>query len=281
MLLSAPAPPAVKTADQRALQIAFSDREVVVRSDDSEVLGALEHIFAMMRAPTSGRTVAALEVRRKNGRYAVQSNADVTLEDGSLADAVRCVRDSAIQILMDARPDLLWLHAGAAAFNGRAVLFPGAPGGGKSTLVTSLCARGWSYLSDEIAPLDPLSHAVLPFPQTPAVRKYPGQDMPPEWLRMPKTTVGLRPGSLCREPTPVAAVVRLAYHREAPAALGVSSPATTARHLLGQCWNFASHREAAVGCVWALVQRVPGFVVSFSDGEATADVVARELEARL
>lgn len=281
MSLSVPAPPAVTRADQRALLIAFGDREVVVRSDDAQVMGALARIFALMRAPTSGRTVAELDVRRRNGRYTVRGKPDVTLEDGSLADAVRRIRDSAIQILMDARPDLLWLHAGAAAFNGQAVLFPGAPGGGKSTLVTKLCARGWSYLSDEIAPLDPPSHAVLPFPQAPAVRKYPGQDMPPEWLRMPKTAVGLRPGSLCREPTPVAAVVRPFYRRDARAELSVSSPATTALHLLEQCWNFASHREAAVGYVCALVQRVPGFTVSFSDGEAAAEVVARELERRL
>lgn len=251
-----------------------------MRCDDPEVLGALERIFAMMRG-TSGRSMAELEVRRTNGRYAVRGNGDVTLEDGSLADAVRCIRDSAIQILMDARPDLLWLHAGAAAFNGQAVLFPGAPGGGKSTLVTRLCARGWSYLSDEIAPLDLLSHAVLPFPQTPAVRKYPGQDMPPEWLRMPKTAVGLRRGSLCGEPMPVTAVVRPFYRRDVRAELSVVSPAATALHLLEQCWNFASHGEAAVGYVCKLAQRVPGFSVSFSDGEATAEVVARELEGRL
>jgi hypothetical protein len=272
----------VQTANQRALRIAFGDREVVVRSDDAGVIRALERILAMMRAPALGQTVGEFEVYREDGRYAVRLNADVTLEDGSLADVVRCVRCAAIRLLMDARADLLWLHAGAVALRGQAVLFPGPRGSGKSTLATSLCARGWSYLSDDVVPLDPLSHAALPFLQTPAVREHPGQEMPPEWLLRPiKTVSRLRPESLCRAPTPVAAVVRPSYRREARAALSVASPATTALHLLEQCANFPSHREAAVSYVCALAQRVPGFSVSFSDGEAAADAVARELEDRL
>lgn len=279
----APAPPALNTADPRLLRIAFGDREVVVRSDDPDVLGALGRIFAMMRASAPGRTVSGeLEVCREDGRYAVRGNTAVTPKDGSLVDVVRCVRYSAIQLLINARPDLLWLHAGAVALRGRAVLLPGARGGGKSTLVTSLCARGWSYLSDDVVPLDPASHAVLPFPQGPAVREYPGQEMPPKWLRMPnKTELDLRPDSVCWAPASPAAVVRPSYRRDVRAELSVSSPVTTAFHLLEQCWNFPSHREAAVGFVCALAQRVPGYSVAFSDGEAAADVVARELEACL
>src|SRR5207245_3828693 len=134
---------------------------------------------------------------------------------------------------------VVWWQRGAWAFRGGAVRCPGEAVSGKSPLVTSLCARGWSYLSDEIAPLDPFSHAVLPFAEAPAVRKYPGQDMPPEWPRM-RNQKELRPppGSLCREPTPVAAVVRPFYRRDARAELSVSSPATTALHLLEQCGNF-------------------------------------------
>jgi hypothetical protein len=274
--------PAVKTAEPRALLIAFGDQEVLVRSDEAEVMGALERIFAMMRAPASHRIVGELEVYREDGRYVVRGHADATHKNGSMEEVVRRVRYSAIQFLIDARPDLVWFHAAAAVFRGRAVVFPGPRGGGKSTLVASLCARGWGYLSDDVVPLDPGSNTVLPFPQAPAVRKHPGREMPPEWLRMlNKTDLRLQPNNLCGEPTPVGAVVRLSYRREARAELSVSSPATTALHLLEQCWNFPRRREAAVGHICALAQRVPGFSVSFSDGEAAADIVARELEGQL
>lgn len=252
-----------------------------MRSEDREVLGALERVFGMMRAPASGRTVTGeLEVSREGGCYAVRGDRFVTPKDGSVANVVRCVRYAAIRLLIDARPDLLWLHAGAVALRGRAVLFPGPRGAGKSTLVTNLCARGWHYLSDDVAPLDPASHTVFPFPQAPAVREPPGQQMPPKWLRLPnKTQWNLRPDGVCRTAAPLAAVVRLSYRRNVRVELSVSSPATTALHLLEQCWNFAADRDAAVDVLCALAQRVPGFSVAFSDGEAAAEVLARELEA--
>lgn len=262
--------------------VAFGERVVVVRADDPAVLDALEHIFSMMPAPVSGQTVGELEVCREDDRYVVRGSCDGTVEARSLALAVRCARYSVIQLLMNARLDLLWFHAGAAVFRERAVLFPGPPGGGKSTLVTGLCARRWSYLSDEIAPLDPRCHTVLPFPQAPVVRQYPGREMPPEWVRSAnKTSPGLRPDSLCREPRPVAAVVCLSYRRDARAELAVGSSATTALRLLEQCPNALRHGEMAVSYVCALVQRVPCFSVCFSDGGAAVDVVARELEGRL
>jgi len=43
------------------------------------------------------------------------------------------------------------LHAGAVALGGRAVLFPGPCGAGKSTLVAALALTGFEYLSDEAA----------------------------------------------------------------------------------------------------------------------------------
>ena len=46
------------------------------------------------------------------------------------------------------------LHASVLARRNRAVLFMGPSGAGKSVLALTLCNRGWTYLSDEFAPLD-------------------------------------------------------------------------------------------------------------------------------
>lgn len=45
------------------------------------------------------------------------------------------------------------LHAAALSFRGRTALFLGESGAGKSTLALELVRRGWTYLSDEFAPL--------------------------------------------------------------------------------------------------------------------------------
>ena len=44
----------------------------------------------------------------------------------------------------------LVIHAAAIERNGRAVIMPGSPGSGKSTLTAGLAHRGWRLLSDEL-----------------------------------------------------------------------------------------------------------------------------------
>jgi len=59
----------------------------------------------------------------------------------------------------------LVIHAAVAARGGRAVLMPGPPGAGKSTLCAALAARGWRLLSDEMALVDPKDGQVHPLPR--------------------------------------------------------------------------------------------------------------------
>ena len=48
----------------------------------------------------------------------------------------------------------LIVHAAALSRNGRAVIMPGPPGAGKSTLCAALAHRGWRLLSDELTLVD-------------------------------------------------------------------------------------------------------------------------------
>lgn len=260
------------TQSARTLYVTFGAYEVAVVSTAPEVVAGLERIFSEMLVGEASHLVGRLEVCRDNGRYEVRGNTEIEIEDGSLADVLRCLRFSVIQLLIRARADLFWLHAGAVAKAGGAILFPGPRGRGKSTLVTGLCARGWAYLSDDIVPLHLESNAVFPFPQTPAFREHPGQEMPDEWLRVPnKTEVTLAPGIVCAEPMPVVGVVFPAYTAGAPVELTVCSPASAAAELLRHCWNFSDHGAAAVRYVCDLATRVSAWRLSFACGDAAAD----------
>lgn len=57
------------------------------------------------------------------------------------------------------------VHAGAVCRDGMAVLLPGPSGAGKTTLTAGLLRAGFSFLSDEFAPIEPESLMVLPFPR--------------------------------------------------------------------------------------------------------------------
>jgi hypothetical protein len=62
-------------------------------------------------------------------------------------------------------PEYLLLHAGVVSWDGRAALLPGPTGSGKTTLVAGLVAAGLSYLSDEVAAIDPATKLVHSFPK--------------------------------------------------------------------------------------------------------------------
>jgi hypothetical protein len=56
------------------------------------------------------------------------------------------------------------LHSGAVARDGQAVLLVGSSGHGKTTLTLELMRRGWRFLSDDFAPIEPTG-TVRPFPR--------------------------------------------------------------------------------------------------------------------
>jgi hypothetical protein len=260
----------------KTMHVAFQGKEVAVRAEAPEVRAGIEKMFSAMVAPPAAPAVGQLEVRRNGGPYFVTGNTEVGIEDGSLPDVLRCIRFSVIQMLIAAWPELLWLHAGAAASGQRAMLLAGPRGYGKSTLVTGLCARGWTYLSDDIVPIDPRTHHALPFPITPAKRVFPGRQMPGEWLREPtKVDVSLDPATFARQAIPIGAIVFPTYAVGVPPRLSPCRPAEAALDLLQQCWNFRALGTAAVRCLCDLVRRLPAFRLSYSDGDTAADVLMR------
>jgi hypothetical protein len=68
------------------------------------------------------------------------------------------------------RRDHLVLHAGAVSVGGRGLLLPGPSGAGKSTLTAALVSRGFGYLSDELAAIDPSWLEIEPYPKPLSLR---------------------------------------------------------------------------------------------------------------
>ncbi|MDI4634494.1 HprK-related kinase A [Pelomonas sp. V22] len=92
----------------------------------------------------------------------------------------------------------LVMHAAVLARNGRAIMLPGFPGAGKSTLCASLALiEGWQLLSDELAILEPDSGLLLPHPRPislknasiEVVRAFPGARLGPVYSDTRKGTV--------------------------------------------------------------------------------------------
>jgi hypothetical protein len=67
---------------------------------------------------------------------------------------------------------MLFVHAGVVALDGRGVILVGESGSGKTSTVAALVRRGARYLSDEVALLDPAAGAVIPFLVPMAVKSW-------------------------------------------------------------------------------------------------------------
>lgn len=68
-----------------------------------------------------------------------------------------CIATTAHQYLI--------VHSAVIAKDDRAVILPGDPGAGKSTLCAALVGRGWRLLSDEMALIDPEAERITPVPR--------------------------------------------------------------------------------------------------------------------
>ena len=190
---------------------------------------------------------------------------------------------AAVELLMRARQDLLWLHAGVAALGDRAFVFCGPSGQGKSTLVGALLDRGWTYFSDETAAIDATDGTVHPFPVTPHRRVSKGamlEDIEAV-RRLPKVAVHLPPASVGRRPIPIAGVYFLRYSPAADAILeSPCSPAQAVLEMLQNSLSISTDREREIALLARLVSQVPITQITYASPEEAAGHVDAAVSAR-
>ncbi|MCP5417675.1 MAG: HprK-related kinase A [Chromatiaceae bacterium] len=68
-----------------------------------------------------------------------------------------CIATTAHQFLV--------VHSAVVAKDDRAIILPGDPGSGKSTLCAAMVSQGWRLLSDEMALIDPEAEHITPLPR--------------------------------------------------------------------------------------------------------------------
>jgi hypothetical protein len=91
-----------------------------------------------------------------NGTYALTRDGKRLAGTGGLQlDLALELFDSQLRIYLGrTAPDAIFIHAGAVAHRGRAIVMPSASFGGKTTLVEALVKAGAVYYSDEFAVID-------------------------------------------------------------------------------------------------------------------------------
>lgn len=142
-----------------------------IGSDWRAPIAALEELYRYYPSPNLPDFTVRLEAARPwrrwvrpsvriGGDYMLPEAAPLPLAQGLLAAEM----GMNLQLALGCRRYLL-IHASCVERDGRALLMTGESGAGKSTLATLLAARGWRFMGDEFALIDPETGLVHAFPR--------------------------------------------------------------------------------------------------------------------
>lgn len=174
------------------------------------------------------------------------------------------------RLMFERSNDRVHLHGAAVVHEGRAVVLAGRSKAGKSTLAAWLIHRGWGFLTDEAALVDPDAFSVSPFWRPIGVR-VPGPldsilpaDQPMGWGGRECLVPASRIGTLAQ----AAPLVAIAFPSRAVGEPAMQSPLSPAAALVELTQHFPGLLEggrAGFRRLARLVEAIPGYQLRFDD----------------
>ena len=146
----------------------------------------------------------------------------------------------------------LILHAAVVERHGLAVILPGEPGAGKSTLCAALAHHGWRLLSDEMTIISLQNGRVIPNPRPVSLKNESIvviRDFAPQ-ARLGRDCIDTRKGTVAHMQAPADSVARAeetalpawviapCYQAGVPAVLEVEAKARMFMRLVGNAFNY-------------------------------------------
>jgi HprK-related kinase A len=185
------------------------------------------------------------------------------------------------------RDEYIQLHASSIEVDGEAMILPGDPGSGKSTLTAGLLARGWSYLCDEFALIDPWRDTVHPYPRALCIKEaafavvehcgLPLRRKTPYHKATKGRVAFLNPldidERIVGRPSPVRWVVFPKYVAGATPQLNSLPRSQTAYQLAGQCFNILKDQTGTIAGLASLVRNAECYRLIAGDLDETCELV--------
>jgi HprK-related kinase A len=185
------------------------------------------------------------------------------------------------------RQEFLQLHAATLARNGAGLILAADSGSGKSTLTAAMLARGWQYLSDEFALIEPATCVLHPFPKALCIKAGSFDLMRrlnlPLWrnrhyVKAIKGTVGyIRPHDIRPDvvsvPVPVRHVIFPQYIEGARPVLRPVPRAQAAFLLAGCAFNRGRFDQQAIPVIKSLVRDAECYRLEIGRPDETCDLL--------
>ena len=260
------------------LLIEFSDCQVSVATDQSTA-EQLRKRFALMIGDGCDSVIARFEARQEQGVYRLIENSALVSVEHSIENLIETLVHKVAERFIESFSSLHWFHAAVMARNEQAIMLPAIWGNGKSSLAVALANAGWTYLSDDLAPLEPGVNKIHPYPRTPTVRSHSGQVLPRDRIsELTKTETFSENWSVAIHPLPLHSVVFPRYQFRGGCKLTECRPEEAVVELLSHCLNFSVNSSKVVAYLARLIPEIKPFELTFSDATAAASLLTSVFE---
>lgn len=284
----AEAPPSQWAAqdDYRMLSMAFT-----IKSMDGQFAESLRWHLApfLLDAPAPAGQPAELLTEEVTGepgytfRLATEERFRVELLPEAIHRAVWEIQRTVPEQVRD----FVLLHAGAVVRGDRALLLPAKTSSGKSSLTLGLLEAGFSYLSDDLGALDPVTERAYPYPKLiklipDALDSFPGleerlqdRSLPfPQWERFarPKDV-----GARVADPAPVRWLVFPTPDFEGAPVLEPIAKAECVKLMAANCFNLFRYGEAGVVLLSRIAKEAEAFRLTGGSLRERVDLLSDRL----
>lgn len=179
------------------------------------------------------------------------------------------------------------LHGAAVERDGKVLVLSGPARSGKTTLMLALLEAGWTYVTDDLIPIDPESLTAAPFPKPLSIRdpglweRFTSRWAVPPWLPPPDQVGLVPPSAFPGHPEPYVPDVLLFPRYEPggqPALEALSSAAAVAR--AADNLHVPSADPATLKALARLGTTVSAYAAGYGSTEKALELLEKCLAAR-
>ena len=210
---------------------------------------------------------------------------ELIIENADVYDLIYFLEKDITVELQKIRKDLLFIHAAALEYKGRACMIVAPSGSGKSTTTWALLHHGFGYLSDELAPIELSTMRVSAYPHALCLKSDPPQPyiLPEHVIRTTATVhvpVEYLPAGICETPVPLEAIFFLKYNPDLvePAIHEISAAEASAR-IYANALNLLAHPEGGIDAGISVAKNCKNFSVASADLQMTANLIKSTLDS--
>lgn len=256
------------------LELCSSDTAIAL-----EFQRAMHHFEGTNRSPGSFTQLSVTHHDSLKREFDIFLNGHLYLNNVSQDDAVIALLSCAFSQTAEALFDKILFHAAVLERAGKAFIFPGDAGRGKTTLAALLSKKGYGFISDELAVVDPDTDLITPLPLPMSIKKgawpilrplYPELDAQKVYVRADGKEVKILTPEVMsdfdghREIAP-AALIFPKHDPDSPAEALELAKAEAIRRLAASCSSSRPLMERDIASIIRLVDNHPCFSVTYSD----------------